>query len=52
MSSREFDTNLDIFNLLNSSVVLRETETWGPNFERPLEIPQGRLFRFNVQARF
>ena len=46
------DGNIDMFNILNSSVVQREVETWGSAFEQPLEIPQGRLFRFSVQVGF
>jgi hypothetical protein len=46
------DANMDIFNLLNTNVVLRETEIYGPALGQPLEIPQGRLFRFGAQVRF
>jgi hypothetical protein len=51
-ASLEFDANLDVFNVLNSSAVFRQIETWGPSLDRPLEIAQGRLFRINLQARF
>ena len=46
------DANFDIFNLLNTDIVLREIETFGPALGRPLEIPQGRLFRFGANVRF
>lgn len=51
-SNLEWDVNLDVFNVLNSSAVFRQTETWGANLDRPLEIAQGRLFGVNLQARF
>jgi hypothetical protein len=46
------DANIDVFNLLNTNTVLREIEIFGPALERPLEIPQGRLFRFGAHLRF
>ena len=52
LGSFTVDGNLDIFNVLNGNTVLRETEIFGPNLGRPLEIPQGRMFRFVAQMRF
>ncbi len=46
------DANLDVFNALNTSVVLRVTETFGAALDRPLEIPLARLFRVSASVRF
>lgn len=46
------DVNVDVFNLLNIDSVRRQIEVFGPALGRPLEIPQGRLFRFGAHLRF
>ncbi|MFN8060417.1 MAG: carboxypeptidase regulatory-like domain-containing protein [Vicinamibacterales bacterium] len=46
------DANVDVFNLLNSNVVMRVIETFGANLDRPQEIPQARLFRVGAHLRF
>lgn len=54
---------VDVFNLFNSSVVLRRVTTNGPNFNKPLStggidaasanpIPAARVFRLSVRYRF
>lgn len=54
---------LDVFNLFNSSVVLRRVTTNGPNYQKPLStggidaasanpIPAARVFRLSARYRF
>ncbi|MGE3512396.1 MAG: hypothetical protein AB7N65_26320, partial [Vicinamibacterales bacterium] len=43
---------LELFNLLNSSVVLSEIQTFGPSLGRPTATLQGRLVRVGVVATF
>lgn len=58
-----FEGMFDVFNLLNSSVVLRRITTNGPNFNKPLSsggidaasanpIPAARVFRLSARYRF
>jgi hypothetical protein len=42
----------DIFNLLNSSTILSQTETFGSALGRPTAILQGRLFALGLQLTF
>ncbi len=42
----------DIFNLLNASTILSQTETYGSALGRPTAILQGRLFGIGLQATF
>jgi hypothetical protein len=42
----------DIFNLLNASTILSQTETFGSALGRPTAILQGRLFGIGLQASF
>jgi hypothetical protein len=43
---------VEIFNLLNSSVVLTEIQTFGPLLGRPTSTIQGRLLKLGVVAKF
>lgn len=52
LGNKSLDANLDIFNALNTNVVLRVTETFGAALDRPLEIPLARLFRVSASVRF
>jgi len=58
-----FEAMVDVFNLFNSSVVLRRVTTNGPNFDKPLAtggidaasanpIPAARVFRVSGRYRF
>jgi hypothetical protein len=58
-----FEGMVDVFNLFNSSVVLRRITTNGPNFNKPLSsggidaasanpIPAARVFRLSARYRF
>ncbi len=61
--SQSLEGMFDLFNLTNSSVVLRRVTTNGPNFMKPLStggidaasanpIPSPRIFRLSVRYRF
>lgn len=43
---------VDIYNTLNSNVVLTEIQTFGPALGQPLTILQGRIFRAALQVKF
>ena len=60
---RTFEAMFDVFNLTNSSVVLRRVTTNGPNYNKPLStggidaasanpIPAARVFRLSARYRF
>jgi len=48
----QFEAALEIFNALNSSVVLNEVQTFGPSLGNPTEILQGRILRVSSQVKF
>jgi hypothetical protein len=50
--SRRVRLHLDLFNAINSNVILAQFETWGPNLDRVDEIIQGRLIRIGGQFHF
>lgn len=50
--SRRVRFQLDLFNALNSSVVLNSSSTWGPNLRQPSSILQGRLTRIGATFNF
>ncbi len=61
--SHSFESFVDVFNLFNSSVVLRRITTNGPNYNKPLAsggidaasanpIPAARVFRISARYRF
>jgi hypothetical protein len=43
---------LNVYNTLNSNVVLTENQTFGPALGQPLTILQGRIFRAALQMKF
>jgi hypothetical protein len=47
-----FDASLDMFNALNSNVVLSETQAFGPNLGNPTSILQPRLLRMSFNMKF
>jgi hypothetical protein len=47
-----FQGQLDIFNILNSSSILSSNETYGPSLDRPTSILQGRLIAVGAQMNF
>jgi hypothetical protein len=48
----ELQGQFDIFNMLNSSTILSQTETFGSALGRPTAILQGRLFALGMQLGF
>ena len=48
----ELQGQFDIFNLLNASTILSETEQFGSALGRPTAILQGRLFALGMQLNF
>ncbi len=48
----DIDTALDIYNLLNSNVVLQENQNYGSSLGQPQQILQGRLLRISNQVKF
>jgi hypothetical protein len=44
--------SLEFYNLLNSSVVLNENQTYGPALGQPLLTLQGRMMRLGLLVRF
>jgi hypothetical protein len=47
-----FQANLDMFNALNGSGILSETINYGPNWKKPTQILDGRMFKFGGQFSF
>jgi hypothetical protein len=43
---------VDVYNALNSNVVLTENQTFGAALGQPLTILQGRIFRAALQMKF
>jgi len=48
----QFTAQADVYNALNGSNVLTETQTFGPQLGRPNTILQGRLLRLVAQAKW
>jgi hypothetical protein len=42
----------EVFNLLNTSVVLNQNQTFGPTLGQPLTTLQGRLMKFSAMIKF
>jgi hypothetical protein len=51
-NGREIQGQMDIFNGLNSNVVLATTPTFGNTLGQPLSILRPRLFRLAAQIKF
>jgi len=47
-----FDGALDMFNALNSNVVLSQNQNFGSTLGQPQAILQGRLLRLSTQLKF
>ena len=45
-------TSMDVFNLLNSSAILSQNNTYGTAWQSPTGILQGRLVKFGMQLEF
>jgi carboxypeptidase family protein len=44
--------SVDVFNLLNSRAILSQNNTFGPSWQSPTNILQGRLVKFGAQLEF
>ena len=49
--SRRVQALVDLYNLFNASPVLALNNTFGPQWQRPTQILQGRLLKFGVPGR-
>jgi hypothetical protein len=52
MSGRRLEVMLDVYNVFNASPILSTNNTYGPAWQRPNQILDGRLFKFGVQLDF
>jgi hypothetical protein len=52
MQNRRLSVSVDIYNLLNSNAVLSQNNTFGPAWQSPTNILQGRLVKFGAQLDF
>ncbi len=50
--SRRVQALVDLYNLFNANPVLALNNTFGPQWQRPTQILQGRLLKFGVQVDF
>ena len=48
----DIDTALDMYNALNSNVVLQENQNYGSSLGQPQQVLQGRLLRISNQIKF
>jgi hypothetical protein len=48
----ELQGQLDLFNVLNSHVVIAQNQTVGSRFDQPTQVLQGRLLTFGAQLHF
>ncbi|HUR34822.1 MAG TPA: TonB-dependent receptor [Vicinamibacterales bacterium] len=48
----DVDTALDMYNALNSNVVLQENQNYGSSLGQPQQVLQGRLLRISNQIKF
>ncbi|MEQ1908141.1 MAG: TonB-dependent receptor [Vicinamibacterales bacterium] len=48
----DIDTALDMYNALNSNVVLQENQNYGTSLGQPQQVLQGRLLRISNQIKF
>jgi hypothetical protein len=50
--AQRFEASLDMFNALNSNVVLVQNQAFGPTLDQPQQILQPRLIRLSAQWKF
>ena len=43
---------MDLYNMLNANPVLAQNNSFGPSWQRPLQMLQGRLIKFGAQLNF
>jgi hypothetical protein len=51
-SSKRFQLMFDLYNVLNASPILAINTTYGPQWQRPTQILDARLFKFGAQFDF
>jgi hypothetical protein len=49
---QRFEASLDMFNALNSNVILVQNQAFGPTLDQPQQILQPRLLRVSGQWKF
>ncbi len=50
--SAYWQVQADLFNSLNSHVVIQQNQTYGPALDQPTQVLQGRLLSFGAQLHF
>ena len=43
---------VDLYNMFNANPILAQNNTFGPQWQRPTQILQGRLLKFGIQLDF
>ena len=51
-SSKRLQANLDVFNVMNSSYVLGQSNTFGNTWQRPSQTMDGRMFQLSANLTF
>jgi hypothetical protein len=51
-ANKRVGATMDVYNLLNSSAILSQNNSVGPNWRTPTQILQGRLIKFGAQLDF
>jgi hypothetical protein len=51
-SSKRLQVNMDVFNVMNSSYVLGQSNTFGASWQRPTQTMDGRMFQFSGNFTF
>ena len=51
-AGRRLQANVDVYNLANASPVLTLNNTFGPAWQRPLQILHARMLKFSAQVEF
>ena len=51
-SSKRLQVNMDVFNVMNSSYVLGQSNTFGNTWQRPSQTMDGRMFQFSGNFTF
>jgi hypothetical protein len=50
--SKQLQANLDVFNVMNSSYVLGQNNTFGSTWQRPTQTMDGRMFQLSANLTF
>jgi hypothetical protein len=50
--SKRLQVNMDVFNVMNSSYVLGQSNTFGTSWQRPTQTMDGRMFQFSGNFTF